>query len=540
MGVALPPQRSPLQTDPARRRGRPLRLPEDLTPVSTVHAPVENRIAWLLAVSRVYATAQPLDRVAMVEALQGLGIAADKTRLSKWESGQHPASAAVLAGYESALGKAPGALSVVARGVQRALDPGGSGSLNGPISAARPDLDVVLSDIIANRHTGESWTDLTDQLVGYDLVYLDRSTWRSTAGTLASELGRSVGLAYVRRYEALRCLVRHKASSRHAVRELVSVVTDPGSQAEAQALTLLQEVDHPRVNRLALSMLRSERPNLSAAAFRVCAAKLARGQLVDDVDRVAAAVASFLNRRAGVGGSVDAIDALVQLPRAQQERVMVGVPLHDRKRVLCAIEGSELAPSDVARRISGSLAADVQASLVAASPVDQDTMLERLIREALFHTHQERRHHAGLLLGSSPYAEAIAGRALALAAYEDDWIASRALNLLLYVGAPRRPDLLWALADGGDRPVVRAHAMLALAHQSVAPPEEVLAKAGAQALLRPDTHLGVAAVHLLGMHGSSRLEALAAEPRSPISDAAGWWLIQGPAIHEPTDRAPVR
>ena len=33
-------------------------------------------------------------------------------------------------------------------------------------------------------------------------------------------------------------------------------------------------------------------------------------------------------------------------------------------------------------------------------------MLRRLIREALFHTHKQRRHQAALLLAASPYRHA--------------------------------------------------------------------------------------------------------------------------------------
>lgn len=33
-------------------------------------------------------------------------------------------------------------------------------------------------------------------------------------------------------------------------------------------------------------------------------------------------------------------------------------------------------------------------------------MLRRLLREALFHSHKPRRHHAALLIATSPYAPA--------------------------------------------------------------------------------------------------------------------------------------
>lgn len=69
----------------SRRRGRPLRLPEDPTPLRQVHGGVNQRVSWLLTTSRLHAKNPALaHREPFVAALNALGVAADQQRAAGW------------------------------------------------------------------------------------------------------------------------------------------------------------------------------------------------------------------------------------------------------------------------------------------------------------------------------------------------------------------------------------------------------------------------------------------------------------------------
>lgn len=525
----------PTWPDGAARRGkgRPLRLPEDHAPGGSVNSAPNSRIAWLLATSRLYAGGAGVDRATMADLLQARGITADKTRLSRWESGRQAVPAAVLGGYEAVLGMAPGSLTTVARKVQ----PNGRLDTSGvpQEDEARDDaeLDQLIADVLSADSTGATWCRLADELGRYDLVYLDRATWRLLIGTLTSELSRSSGLARAQRHDALHRLTLHPSSARQTVRELVFATTQLDAQVHPRALATLQFLDHQRLSTLVVAMLHGDREDLASAAFRVCAARLARGQLASSVDAIAAAAARTLHTASDAEWAhhvFDALDALVFLPAAQQERVMVSVPLHLRRRVLTTLAGTELAHPDTARRVSNGLAQTVLDTLPDRSLTEPDLMLERLLREALFHAHGEQRHRASLLLGASPYAPAIADALPDLVRSEDDWLAAQAVTLVPYVGAPRHAGPPWT-SVAEDRSIVQAHALRAFADLDTALPDAVHVSAGATARAYPDSTRGEAAVRLLGMNGSLQLADLSADT-TRVGRAARWWLEHGPRIRE--------
>src|SRR3954453_4610886 len=76
---------------PARRRGRPQRLPEDPNTLASGVVGCDQRVAWLLSVSRVLGPDPELARRdGFIVALKDRGLPVDASRVSRWESGLQP------------------------------------------------------------------------------------------------------------------------------------------------------------------------------------------------------------------------------------------------------------------------------------------------------------------------------------------------------------------------------------------------------------------------------------------------------------------
>jgi hypothetical protein len=76
----------------------------------------------LLASSRVlHPDPAVRSRACFVAALRAREVPADPPRISRWESGAHPAQPHVIAAYEDILGLRPGTISAVTVGMRRAF-----------------------------------------------------------------------------------------------------------------------------------------------------------------------------------------------------------------------------------------------------------------------------------------------------------------------------------------------------------------------------------------------------------------------------------
>src|SRR6478752_3797394 len=110
---------------PVRRRGRPQRLPDDPHPLTSGLVGCDQRIAWLLTVSRVLGPDPDLARRdGFIAALKDRGIPVDASRVSRWESGLQPLPSRVVATYEQVLGLSEGSLVSVTGGLRRSFGTG--------------------------------------------------------------------------------------------------------------------------------------------------------------------------------------------------------------------------------------------------------------------------------------------------------------------------------------------------------------------------------------------------------------------------------
>ncbi|MEC9052734.1 MAG: hypothetical protein VX747_09745, partial [Actinomycetota bacterium] len=186
-------------------------MPDDESPMAEGYYDPWARTAWLLVTSRSLG-AEPAyaDRGTFVDALNDVGVNADSSRVSRWESGQHTVSFRALRGYETVLGLPEGAL--VAANRQLVRDCETSGKPPEKISFAGHEHrspDVMVSDLVdratdkEDHLTGGDWLRLATELERFELVLLSNRTWSLVCARLVHELARTTGGDQLRRFEAL-------------------------------------------------------------------------------------------------------------------------------------------------------------------------------------------------------------------------------------------------------------------------------------------------------------------------------------------------
>lgn len=528
------------ESSPVRRRGRPYRFPEDSTPLTRIHGGVDQRVSWLLSASRIHGSDPELaHRAHFVEVLKAQGVAADAARVSRWESGAQRVPDRVVQAYERALGLAPSYLNAAAHGLRRSLEPDSVDleTVTGPADQLHEDLDPLFERVDEGDGRGADWIALTDYLAMHPQVYLRPRSWVQLTESLIGQMGRAVGAAYVCRFEALRTLVRHAGAQRHVVKAIGAFVTDPAAQVVMHPLTLLQEVRHPRAAELTVRMLTAGTGMLQQGAAWTTAAKLARGHFADDdLTRLEGMLVMLLGAQSRSLSDADLLDIVARLPETATRRLRHAVRdtglIH---RIETMRRTGEVLPEAVTRPVALQVAREAQDETPTPYAIDPDLMLQRLVREALFHGHQERRHQASVLLNVSPYRPALADALARVVDGGEREPAHRAAMLLRYLATERqRPDLLrWATATGRRR--VRSAAIISLGRlpEGLRPEDE---KAVLEVLADGGRSTQHACLYALGMSGAPSLGTLCASANQMHAQAAQWWTRTGPALHEETHR----
>jgi hypothetical protein len=521
---------------PSKRRGRPQQFPRDPTSLSGETISVDHRVAWLLSVSRILGARPDLaQREAFVAALDGVGVKADATRISRWESGQQRVPDRVVETYELVLGLPSGHLRAPVLGLRRAYGAGPAGSTNLTVFAdPATELEDAVEQAMTGTADGETWLRLSGALTRVANVYLPQQVWAAVVGPLVSELQRSSGTGHLLRREAAAVLVRSRVAQRHVLRALGEQVMDPDVQVIGPALSLLGEVSGTASSELVLRLLASENAILRHSATSVAVTKAGRGHFSEAaLDQLEAHAIRGISRHPGAAHALDAIELTAHLEEAGYQRVLALArdrDLRTHQALVTTRAMSEIIPSDQARTITRELSATVQAAAPAPFGLEPDPMLERLLREALFHANKQRRFHAAVFLATSPYARPIANACRELALGPSETVAARAWTLLGRIGPETGSAGTIHLALAEPRPTVRSRALL-----NVGVSRERLGAYDADGLVdlatstdSPD--LAHAASFALGMQGARQLQELAARNDHPSGAAAAWWLRTGPAI----------
>ncbi len=514
-------------------------MPDDPTPMAEGYYDPWARTAWLLVTSRsLGADPAYADRATFVDALNDAGVNADSSRVSRWESGQHAVSFRALRGYETVLGLPEGAL--VAANRQLVRDCEASAKPPEKVSFAGHEHrspDVMVSDLVDratdkdDHLTGGDWLRLATELERFELVLLSNRTWSLVCERLVHELARTTGVDQLRRFEALSTLVTHPVAQRHVLLALGAWLTDPDVQVVFPMLTVLQQLEDPAASKLVCRLLDAPSGQLSRGAIQVAAAKLARGH-------IGPAHLALIEQHAIRGlvtptskRSADLLDLLTHLPADSFARVtgtLKDGPL--RARILQTRETHDLAVREASRSISRQVSAQAQAMTPAVYRSEPDQLLDRLVRESLFHASGNRRRLAGPVLGLSPYAPAVADCFLSLAGSDRELLGERAWDALWTIGhGTRRSDVV-ALADT-DHPWTQRRALMSLARSATGLREE---HHGVVRRCMDSAHSAVrrAALAATGLQAPEHLPTPLETQGHPEASVVRWWRKVGPALRD--------
>ena len=512
-----------------QRVGRPARLPEDHSSWDAEVVDAGARTGWLHLSNRAVLGVTRADLRAGLEAMTdhaGAALVADPSRVSRWETGRQQPPVEVTLGYERLLGLPAGRLLAPVRALQRAT---GHPPTGVPDGAAEPLEGLLERALDGGAMDGGRWLRLAMALAWHDRFFLRAGDAEEMAARLVSEVARTAGSAHHLRLEAALTLLQHPSSQRSVLRAVGAWLTDPDVQLVTPVVALLGSIGGD-TDDLVVRLLQGQDSRVAEATLPVAAAKLAAGQVgarhLGDLADLAAQLVPVLGGRA----LADLLDLVCHLPREHFDRVVRAQRDGGVRDQLMQIRGSStLIPDAAHRRLARSLAWRAQWGAEDREPPEPDQMLERLVREALFHVDGRRRELAGRLVAATPYGPVLATHVVALTDDPRELLATRAWELVhvLGHGDAHRSVVTRALDDTAPH---RTEALLALGLSDVPlTPREARAVA-AVAAQSPD--LRYAATLALALASPDSLPAL--RGLDAVTDRAlDWWHRAGPQVVDP-------
>ncbi len=520
---------------PTGRRGRLYQVPTDTVSLRSATVDVNSRIGWLLLMSRLHHSDPEMALgVRFNQELAKAGVLADRSAVSRWEAGKAMPKWSVLSAYERVLGLAPGQISSVVNALRRAYlgNKRAVGPMLDPSSVAfQHHLDVLFNRLLGGEATGRDWTDFGHHVASSDVIYVHSTLWQEITTRLVSDMARSVRLAYLQRFEAVRILLDHRVAHPWVLRATGDYLSDPAVQVINDPVGVLEISRAPEAGEVLLEKFaRTSSEDVFQACATALAYKVETGQYDEDkLKWIESALADMLRTRHFEMTGVE--ELVMVMPEAAQARLMRearGLAPHRRLETVAA-HGEWVRP-DTARQVAQHLADAATARMPGAESYDADPMTPRLIRESLFSARSDHRHYASLALQGSPF------RATVSAAVVDrlaeiglsDPLAPRLARLLRYLAGPEHETRVLSWLCAAPAGVARELA-LTIGHL---PASDADLSVLVQRLTGDRSLLDRALLYGLGMRCDAALEAIAAADDRPttLREAAGWWHRQGGAL----------
>lgn len=517
------------------RRGRRYHVPVDETPLNGPTVDVDARVGWLLLMSRLHHHDSAL---ALGEsfnaALRAVGLQADRSAVSRWESGKVSPRYSVLVAYEQALGLRTGQLTSVVNAQRRAFGPGVSPAWSPVLDASSAGfherLDALFDGLLEGPGSGAEWTALAHHVSAVGTMYVHGGVWKQLSEKLIDQLARSVGVSYLQRFEAVRLLLEHRVAHPFLLRATGTFLDDPSVQVVTDPISVLEVSDSPAAAAVVLERYVTTRSAyVRAAAASAVAYKIEAGCYgAADLELIEAALARHLR---APDARIELFDELIMsLPRPAQVRLLGasrGMLGHEQA-AQSAMHGERVA-SESARLSSARIAREIRDQMPASRLYDDDVMTTRLIREALFSARPNRSHYASIALLGSPTRSVLA-RVLAAeidAAGLEDPMSTHFSRLLRYVAGQDQEETLLRWLPKAPAPVA-VDVALTLGHLlSDRPLGELVPM-----VRDDDSLLDRAVLYGLGMRQSAALHGIALDGRwsTGLRDSASWWMRHGGAI----------
>ncbi|HLN75395.1 MAG TPA: hypothetical protein VK204_00040 [Nocardioidaceae bacterium] len=519
-----------------RRPGRVQKIAYDETPLNSRRPDIDARIGWLLAMSRLHhVDPEMADGRRFVLALKDVGCNASRSLVSRWESGEIPISYEGMSSYERALGLDTGQISSLT-GYMRAAIPGVKAKVVRPqLDPSSKEFSVRLDELIECAEEGQAratdWQELGWYLAAVPLVHLRAHTWEALAHQVVNLLPRSVKVPY-RQYSTAAMNVASVPRAQDFLTDAVAQhVKSPGAQVLTNPIGLLDQLPTRKAAKMVLDLI--ENPpteSVYALAVWLAAQKVTRGDFSPEERTRLDMMVLKIWRANPVKAAEDLAELIASLPEGLRSTLTEAAMKAGRRKLGYVVEsGEDLAPM-VARGLSHDLAESARAAVPNDPVYDEDRMLARLVREALFHRDSERRHLASLLISASPFGSAVADGLLALlgAANAPTPVRTRAATLARYLSDDsHRLRMLSFLDDPVDD--VGTYIVQGIGHMTFTAFSDQVIRTS---LREQWSQRERAKLYALGMSGSPGLEVIARSRNAPEwqRTAAEWWLAQGPAV----------
>jgi transcriptional regulator with XRE-family HTH domain len=512
------------------------RIAYDATPLTSANPDIDARIGWLLAMSRLHhRDADFQDGRVFGAAMADAGVAASRSLLSRWESGEIPISYEGMSAYETALGLEPGRISSLS-GYIRASFPGLKTRVTRPkLNPGTREFADRLDELIDLAEDGlaraRDWQELGWYLAVSPMVHLRAKTWEVLANRLITELPRSIKLAYRQYSTAAMHMAAVERAQDFLVDAIAAYVGDPDVQVITNPVGLLDRLPTRESARLVLDIIQNP-PSHSAFTLGVWLAtqKVARGDFSADERAELDMMVLRLWRANPVKAGDDLAELIAGLPDGMRSTLVHAATKAGRRKLGYVVEHGEELVASKARVIAHDLAEAARARVPQEAPYEEDKMLARLIREALFHRDSERRHLAALLIATSPFGEAVTEELLAVLGGTGypEWMRARTATLVRYTSAEEhRLRMITFLHDPSDD--VAVPIAQGLGHMGPSPLSD---QALRNSLGKEPSPQQRAKMYALGMTASEGLEIILKASDAPDwqRSAARWWIAQGGAI----------
>jgi hypothetical protein len=408
----------------------------------------------------------------------------------------------------------------------------------------RPQLDpstrefsVRLDELIELAEDGPAtardWQELGWYLAAAPLVHLRAPAWETIATRVVNRLPRSVKVPY-RQYSVAAINMASVPRAQDFLTDAIADYVDtPGVQVLTNPIGLLDQLPTRRAAQIVLDMI--EDPP-SEAVFGlvvwVAAQKVARDDFTPS-ERTRLDMLLLRMWRANPAKAAEGLAELIAtLPEGLRSTLTDAATRAGRRGLGYAVQTGEALPVELAAGISQDLADAARVRVPAVPAYDEDRMLVRLVREALFHRDSERRHLAALVISASPFADAVCDELLELLldTGRPAVVRARAATLARYLSSDvHRLRMLRFIEDPDDQ--VGAVIAQAIGHMTFTDLSDQVIRAALKDEWSPRER---AKMYALGMTGSPALETIIRSSHAPEWQrvAARWWVSQGPAVRE--------
>jgi hypothetical protein len=394
-------------------------------------------------------------------------------------------------------------------------------------------LDGLIELAEDGAASAADWQELGWHLAAVPLVHLRAPTWESISHRLVGNLPRSVKLTYRQYSTAAMNIASLPRAQEYLTEAIAHYVATPGVQVLNNPVGLLDRLPTRTAARMVLDLIQDPPDErVRSCAIWVAALKLGRGDFSADERTRLDMLVLGMWRADPRKAAAELAELIASLPEGMRSTLTEAAARLGRTEMGQVMHSGEAVDPEIARGMSEELAETARSRTPGDPSYDENRMLVRLVREALFHRDSERRHLASLLIASSPFGCPLTEGLLQLLGTRRMSVAvrRRVATLVRYLGEETHRLRMLGLLDDRDD-VVGAALAQGVGHLPFTPFSDQVIRAS---LGEASSTLERAKMYALGMSGSPGLHGIVRSGTAPQwqREAAGWWIRQGPALRE--------